>query len=129
MFWKMENKKAVLIVSHGSRSQDAVDQFGQVVSMVQQNGHFPIVKGAHMELAQPDIPTVIKDLVDAGNTEIVVVPYFLFNGNHIKNDIPEILNGLKLLYPDVAFKFGDPIGFEPLMADILLKRAVEAERL
>lgn len=122
----MENKKAVLIVSHGSKSQDAVDQFDQVVALVQQNGNFPIVKGAHMELALPDIPTVIKDLVDAGNTEIVVVPYFLFNGNHIKNDIPEILNEQKQLYPDVAFRFGDPIGFEPLMADILVKRAAEA---
>jgi sirohydrochlorin cobaltochelatase len=125
----MENKKAVLIVSHGSRSQDAVDQFNKVVSMVQQNGCFPMVKGAHMELAQPDIPTVIKELVDAGRIEIVVVPYFLFNGNHIKNDIPEILNGLKELYPDVAFKFGEPIGFEPLMADILIRRAAEAARL
>jgi sirohydrochlorin ferrochelatase len=124
----MENKKAILIVSHGSRSNDAIIEFDKVVELVRNSTEFPVVKGAHMELAQPDIPTVVKEISDSGSTEIVVVPYFLFMGNHIKNDIPEILNRLKPLYPGITIKFGNPIGFEPLMADILIKRAKEADQ-
>lgn len=122
----MERKKAALIVGHGSRSQEAVAQFNQVVDRVRLNAGFSVVMGAHMELAEPDIPTVIKELADAATTDIVVVPYFLFMGNHIKKDIPEILNEQRLLYPHITFKLGNPIGFEPLVADILIKRATEA---
>ncbi len=122
----MERKKAALIVGHGSRSQEAVAQFNQVVDRVRLNAVFSVVMGAHMELAEPDIPTVIKELADAAITDIVVVPYFLFMGNHIKKDIPDILNEQRLLYPHITFKLGNPIGFEPLVADILIKRATEA---
>lgn len=122
----MERKKAALIVGHGSRSQEAVAQFNQVVDRVRLNAGFSVVMGAHMELAEPDIPTVIKELADAATTDIVVVPYFLFMGNHIKKDIPDILNEQRLLYPHITFKLGNPIGFEPLVADILIKRATEA---
>ena len=122
----MERKKAALIVGHGSRSQEAVAQFNQVVDRVRLNAVFSVVMGAHMELAEPDIPTVIKELADAATTDIVVVPYFLFMGNHIKKDIPDILNEQRLLYPHITFKLGNPIGFEPLVADILIKRATEA---
>lgn len=125
----MENKKAVLVVSHGSRSTDAVDEFEKIVELVRSSSRFWMVRGAHMELAEPDIPTVIKEMADVGIKEILVIPYFLFNGNHIKNDIPGILNNLKEIYPDIVFKFGDPVGFEPLMADILMKRIKEADRV
>ena len=123
----MENKKAVLIICHGSRSKDAVAEFDQVVELVRNSAEFPVVKGAHMEISDPDIPTALKEIVDAGASEILVVPYFLFMGNHTKNDIPEILNGLKPLYPGISIKFGKPVGIEPLMAEILIKRAKEAD--
>jgi len=123
----METKKAVLIVSHGSRSKDAVAEFHQVVEAVSGRYKTTEVKGAFMELSQPDIPTVVKELSEGGITEIAVIPYFLFMGNHIKQDIPEILEEQKALYPHLNFKFGRPIGFEPLLGDILIKRIEEVE--
>lgn len=123
----MENKKAVLIVCHGSRSKDAIAEFQQVVEMVATNYPAADVKGAFMELSQPDIPTVVKQFVDCGESELLVIPYFLFMGNHIKKDIPEILNQQKELYPELTIKFGRPIGFEPLLSDILIKRIEEAD--
>lgn len=121
----MESKRAVLIVSHGSRSKDAVAEFNQVVNLVAQRYTKSIVRGASMELAQPDIPTAVKELVELGILHIDVVPYFLFMGNHIKNDIPQILEEQKLLYPQLEVRFGKPIGVNPLLADILIERAEE----
>ena len=123
----METRKAVLIVSHGSRSKDAVTEFHQVVEAVSSRYKTTKVKGAFMELSEPDIPTVVKELSESGITEIAVIPYFLFMGNHIKHDIPEILNEQKAIYPHLNFEFGRPIGFEPLLGDILIKRIEEVE--
>jgi sirohydrochlorin cobaltochelatase len=123
----METKKAVLIVSHGSRSKDAVAEFHQVVDAVSGRYKTTKVKGAFMELSEPDIPTAVKELSESGITEIAVIPYFLFMGNHIKQDIPEILEEQRALYPHLNFKFGRPIGFEPLLSDILIQRIEEVE--
>lgn len=121
----MESKRAVLIVSHGSRSKEAVAEFNQVVNLVTERYTKSIVRGASMELADPDIPTVVKELVELGVSHIDVIPYFLFMGNHIKNDIPEILEEQKSLYPQISFRFGKPIGVNPLLADILIERVAE----
>ena len=123
----METRKAVLIVSHGSRSKDAVAEFHQVVEAVSSRYKTTEVKGAFMELSQPDIPAVVKELSETGVTDITVIPYFLFMGNHIKHDIPEILNEQKAIYPHLNFEFGRPIGFEPLLSDILIQRIEEVE--
>lgn len=115
--------KGLLIVSHGSRSKDAVNEFNQLIEMVRTQAEGFEVDGAHMELASPDIPTVVASMVEKGVQDITVVPYFLFNGNHIKQDIPELIDLEKEKYPSASFRLTSPIGVEPMMANILLKRA------
>ncbi len=121
----MKNEKAVLVVAHGSRSTDAVAEFEKVMSMVRTKITESVVKGAHMELAEPDIATVTKELAEEGAKEIVVVPYFLFMGNHLKQDIPDIINEQRLLYPEISFKLGKPFGADVLIAELLEKRIFE----
>ena len=41
-----------------------------------------------LELAEPSIPDGIQRCIDAGATEVVVVPYFLSAGRHVSEDIP-----------------------------------------
>ena len=117
---------ALMIVGHGSRSADAVAEFEQVVACVAAKAVFGKVLGAHMELAKPSIEEVAAELHASGYTKVVVAPYFLFMGNHIKKDIPEILENIAQQYPDMEFNMAKPIGFEPMLADILLKRALES---
>lgn len=119
--------KGLLVIGHGSRSAHAVTEFEAVVNMVREKASHAQVAGAHMELASPDVPSTVSDMVAKGVTNITVVPYFLYMGNHIKQDIPEILDVEQLKYPHVAFQLAKPIGIEALMADILLKRAHEIE--
>ena len=122
-------KNGLLVVGHGSRSADAVREFEEVVATVRNQSGFERVMAAHMELAEPNIPDTVKRMVDDGVSHIVVVPYFLFTGNHIKQDIPEIIAGLQSQYPHVSFVFAKPLGVEPCLAGIVLQRAKEAMRL
>jgi sirohydrochlorin ferrochelatase len=123
----MSSNQALLIVGHGSKSAEAIHEFGQIIDEIRKRSVFTLVKGAHMELAQPDIPTGIREIAEAGVKNITVVPYFLFMGNHIKYDIPEILDEQRKLYPDVTIRFAKPLGFDPIIADIIIKRANELE--
>lgn len=118
-------ERALLVVGHGSRSEDAVAVFRQIVDEIRSRGVFTHVEGAHMELAQPGIEETVKLLADKNIREIIIAPYFLYEGVHLKKDIPDIIAQLVADYPEIEFKMAKPIGFEPVLADILLKRVSE----
>ncbi len=118
-------KKAVLIVGHGSRSKAAQNIFTEIVEMVKAKMSDQLVEGAHMELCEPSIEATVALLAEQGVDSIAIVPYFLYEGIHIREDIPEIIQTLSEQYPHIEFKFGRPIGAESLLADILVQRALE----
>ena len=57
---------------------------------------------------------------------MMVIPYFLNNGLHIRLDIPEMMKEEAKKYPDVKMIFGKPLGFDPRYADILYQRIQES---
>ena len=116
-------KRSLLIVGHGSRSEDAVNVFNKIIDLIREKSDYDIVQGAHMELAEPGVRKVVKELAQKNATEIIIAPYFLYEGMHIKKDIPEIIENLSREYPHIDFKLSKPIGYEPVLADIILKRA------
>lgn len=120
-------RRAMLIIGHGSRSQAAADSFFQVVDLVREKSDFFSVDGAFMELAQPSIPDTLAKVAARGVSEIVIVPFFLYAGIHIQEDIPGIIAELAPLYPEVKMKMAQPIGVDPAVAEILLARALAVE--
>lgn len=119
-------EKALLIVGHGSRAKEAKEIFNQVVQFVSSGVKDIMVEGAHMELCHPSIPEVVEKLVAKGATEITFVPYFLYKGIHLQEDIPGIIEEISEKYHSIQFKMAEPIGAEPVLAQILLNRAEEA---
>lgn len=122
----MSNTHAVVVLGHGSRSAEATEQFLHVVeTMRAQLGETP-VSAAFMELAEPSLPAAIAQLVASGATDIAVLPCFLFMGNHMKQDIPEILAEIQPSHPGVRLHFvSTPIGPDPRIAQILIERLEE----
>lgn len=118
-------KQALVIIGHGSRAVKAQEIFSAMVGMVREKAVFPIVEGAHMELCKPSIPEVVEKVVKDGATEVIMVPYFLYEGIHIEEDIPQIMEELSDKFSGVTFKMGRPIGIEPLLSEILINRAKE----
>jgi len=121
-------KRSLVVLGHGSRSEEAVQVFKMIVAEIEKKSSFDIVKGAHMELAEPQLDDTVESLVENGMNMIIIAPYFLYEGMHIKKDIPEMIEHLSEKYPHVDIRLARPIGFEPVLADIVLKRADEAEK-
>lgn len=65
---------------------------------------------AHMELAQPSIAEAISQLAQQGETEVVLVPYFLSPGRHITQDIPALVAAAQEANPGVRCSIAGPIG-------------------
>ena len=122
-------KKALLIVGHGSKLKDGLETFDKIVELVREISDCHTVEGAYMEFAKPSMEEQIEYLASLHTEEITVVPYFLFEGIHVKRDIPEIIKKMSEKYNNIKFKLAKSIGAEAAVADILLKRADDAEKI
>ncbi len=118
--------RAFLIIGHGSRAIEARQIFEQVVQFVRESVTDVLVEGAHMELCNPSIPEVVEILAKKDVKEITLIPYFLYKGIHLQEDIPQIVHELSDKYSSIQFKMAEPIGAEPILAKILLNRADNA---
>ena len=119
--------KGIMILAHGSRVKSTVDTIETVVSMVKDMvdlSETP-VEIAYMELCEPNIAKTVDKLVKMGVDEIKVVPYFLFEGIHIKEDIPNEISELLVEYPDIKVTMGKTLGADRRLAEILKDRIFE----
>ena len=116
-------KIALLVIDHGSKKKAANDMIFEVVKRLKAKRSDLIIEGAHMELADPDIPAGIAACVAAGATEILVQPFMLSPGRHSTNDIPESVQETAKSYPQVVITTGTHMGLHPLLLDALLAHA------
>lgn len=119
--------KVVMIVGHGSRSLKSQEDFKKVIDIIEKKLDHTKVYGTNMELAEPLMEDTIDEIVkeNSGISEIIVVPFFLFEGMHIRKDIPEKLDEFRGKYPDIKITFGRPLGADPMIAEVLTARVNE----
>lgn len=114
----------VLILAHGSRAKEAEQTVEKVVEMVRQQIDMP-VEMAFMEFSERSIHAGMSALADRGVTHVKVVPYFLFSGMHIQEDIPGELDAFLREHPGMTVSMAQTIGADPRIADILVDRITQ----
>jgi len=117
--------KGVLIVGHGSRQKSTERTLEAVVEMARLKLPDIPMEIAYMEFGEMDIPSGLNSLIDRKADEIAVVPYFLFDGIHILEDIPGILSEFEASHEGVKISMGRPLGADERLASILHDRIRE----
>lgn len=120
-------KTALLVMVHGSPRPVANEDMFDVVNVVRERGTFPIVEVGFMEINEPSIPDAIARCVEQGAERVVAVPYFLHTGNHVTDDLPNLLEEAQAQYGNVEFVMGDYLGHDPLMANVVAERAAAVQ--
>ena len=119
------SKKALIIVDHGSKVDEANIMLAQIAEQLnnKQDTEFDIISYCHMELAEPTIEQAFEDCVSKGATEIVVHPYFLAPGRHSTQDIPNMVIQAAKNYPEISYVVTDPLGVHEKILEVILERA------
>ncbi len=115
--------KTLLILAHGSKTQSTTEVIYQVRDEIAKRNLYKNVEVSFMEFNHPNIREVFDEIYKEGSREVIAVPMFLFEGNHIRYDIPKELANIKNVYPDLEISLAKPIGFDKRIADILIERA------
>ena len=117
--------KAVLLLAHGSREGETEKTMQQITAMVRKDLGMENVEEAYLQFRDKNLEKGLDSLVAKGAKEIIVIPYFLFSGIHIQEDIPKELNTYIEKHPGIKISFGKTLGSDERLAKILADRVRE----
>jgi sirohydrochlorin ferrochelatase len=119
-------RTALLLIAHGSRQEEANADLYQLVAAMRQRGGYEIVEASFLELAEPPIASAAARCIAAGAERVILLPYFLSAGVHVRRDLTEARQRLAAQFPTVDFHLAEPLGPHPLLIEVVAQRASQA---
>jgi sirohydrochlorin ferrochelatase len=120
-------KTALLLIAHGSRQEEANADLRHIAAGLRERG-WAIVEASYLELAEPSIVEAGVRCVEQRAERVILVPYFLSAGVHVRRDLAEARAKLAERFAAVDFRLAEPLGRHPLLLDVVAERARQAER-
>ena len=115
-------KKALLIISHGSRRAASNEEVFALTDRIQALSPEQTVECAFLEITEPTVQQKIDELAANGITDIQVFPHFLAAGAHVTSDIPREIETARQKHPGMSFEILPHLGSLTKLPDLILKR-------
>jgi sirohydrochlorin ferrochelatase len=115
-----------IVFGHGSSVESANDAVRAMAAELQRRQKYEAVETAFLEGGKPDLRGAIDHLAAQGVEHVIVIPYFLTLGMHLKRDLPRLVEEIRALHPVLEIQVTPPLDGHPALIDALLGRAREA---
>lgn len=122
----MDKKIGVIIISHGSRVENADNAIHETVRTVKNSLGIKNIIPAYLQFSQFSLSNRIQSLVNKKCEKIIIVPFFLLNGQHVTRDIPKVIKEERARYPKIKFLCTGNLGKDKRITDIVIDRIGEA---
>lgn len=121
-------------MGHGSSLPHNKEVITKVANMIAEKNPDTVVRIGFMNMNNPTMDEGLEAFENTGVSSIIAVPLFLAHGVHTTEDIPEILGisrenrkrNVKVDGNDVTLIYAEPLGPDPVIADLAYRRAIEA---
>lgn len=128
-------KHGLLIIGHGSRLEYGKELINETAKMIAEKTDEYTIITCSMEFNEPNVEEGLAEMRKKDIDYLVAIPMFLAKGIHVLHDIPEIL-GLsegefrgEFTLEDgrkIPLVYANPLGSDPLLANLMLKNAETA---
>lgn len=116
----MSDKTAVILVGHGSRRPGADEVLVKLAEKLRLiSGR--VVHHAYLQFSRPTIQETVGLVADSGFEAAVLLPVFIYDGQHVMKDIPAMIDELRSEYK-LSFSVGEPVGPDHRLVEILNER-------
>ncbi len=107
----------LVLFAHGARDPRWAEPFERLRHKVAARRPEVPVSLAFLELMTPDLPTACATLITQGARRIRIVPIFLGQGGHVRQDLPALAAQVQAVHPDVAIELATAIGDDDAVLD------------
>jgi sirohydrochlorin cobaltochelatase len=107
----------LILFAHGARDARWREPFERLAAKVQAVRPEIAVCLAFLEIMQPDLAAAANALIARGCVEIRVVPVFLGQGGHVREDLPAVVEDVRRRHPDLRIDLREAIGENDAVLD------------
>ena len=118
--------KGILILAHGSREKSTEETLAEIISMLKEDMKDCLIETAYLQFNEINLEVGLNKLVEQGAEDIKVIPYFLFDGIHIREDIPSEIEAYLADKKGIKIAMGKTLGADRRLSLILADRVREA---
>lgn len=116
---------ALILFAHGARDPEWANPMRRVQASIRQQVPGLRVELAFLEFMTPTLVDCAEALIASGIDKLVVMPMFIARGGHLKRELPEMIEALRALHPDVEFSLGGAIGENEIVIQAMAEAAIE----
>lgn len=107
------SSQAIILFAHGARDPQWALPFQVIRRQLQAARPDAQVELAFLELMEPSLEAAVAQSVAQGAKRIVLVPLFLAQGGHMKQDLPRLVGKISDQHPQLEFQVMSAIGDAP----------------
>ncbi|WP_328617821.1 sirohydrochlorin chelatase [Amycolatopsis sp. NBC_00355] len=118
----------LVAVAHGSRDSRSASTVRALVDVVRARAPELPVHESFLDLSEPRVTDVLRELYAAGHRTAVVVPLLLGSAFHARVDLPVLVSSVTAECPGFRVQVSDVLGADPALEAVALDRLSAAPR-
>lgn len=103
-------KRGIVLFAHGARDPEWALPVQRLAGLVAARDAGARVETAFLEHMTPPLEQAVDKLLRDGIHDITVVPVFIAQGGHLKQDLPRIVAAIRDSRPQLAIRLAPPMG-------------------
>jgi sirohydrochlorin ferrochelatase len=121
----LDSTTGVLLFAHGSPVEEANRGVRDLAEKIEAAGPYGYVRAAFLDGGQPDFPAGVRQAAEAGIERLIIIPFFLTVGLHLRRDLPKLAAAAQEEHPNLKIVVGQSLEGHPLMPSLILGRVQE----
>ena len=105
--------QAIILFAHGARDPEWAAPFGLIQQQLQAARPDVLVLVAFQEFMAPSLDAAVAQSAAQGAKRIVLVPLFMAQGGHLKQDLPLLVGKIRQQHPRIELRVMPAIGDAP----------------
>ena len=107
------NELAIILFAHGARDPEWAAPFGIIQRQLQAARPDTQVELAFQDFMRPTLDEAVAQSAARGARRIVLVPLFMAQGGHLKQDLPLLVGKIREQHPQLELQLMPAIGDVP----------------
>jgi sirohydrochlorin cobaltochelatase len=103
-------KRGIVLFAHGARDPEWALPMRRLAALVAAKDAGASVEIAYLEHLPPPLEEAVDKLRKAGVSDVTVVPVFIAQGGHLKQDLPRIIEAIRSADPKLVIRLAPPVG-------------------
>lgn len=107
----------LILFAHGARDARWAEPFRRLQHKVEAARPGVPVTLAFLEFMTPDLASAADALVARGCRVLRIVPVFLGQGGHLRQDLPALVTAIRTRHPEIAVEMATAVGEDDSVLD------------